>query len=81
MYIHIADTVDDNVRMILPPSVNGQASVVRTYTMSGFDDAAGMTYDGEHIHLVDISDDNIRMILPPSSGGQAPIVALIPSAD
>ena len=35
MYIHIADDADDNVRMILPPSGNGAAPVVYTYTVSG----------------------------------------------
>ena len=34
-HIHIADAVDDNVRMILPPTSGGQASIVRTYTVSG----------------------------------------------
>ena len=34
-HIHIADQTDDNVRMILPPSADGQASIVRTYTVSG----------------------------------------------
>ena len=33
MYIHIADRIDDNVRMILPPSSNGQAPIVFTYTV------------------------------------------------
>ena len=34
-HIHIADFTDDNVRMILPPSADGQASIVYTYTVSG----------------------------------------------
>ena len=35
-HIHIADDqTDDNVRMILPPSADGEASTVRTYTVSG----------------------------------------------
>ena len=35
MYIHISDNADDNVRMILPPSGDGVASTVYTYTVSG----------------------------------------------
>ena len=35
-HIHIADVTDDNVRMILPPSGDGQAPTVYTYTVSGF---------------------------------------------
>ena len=42
MYIHISDLNDDNVRMILPPSADGQASVVRTYTVSGLNALTGM---------------------------------------
>ena len=35
-HIHLADvTLDDNVRMILPPSANGAAPIVYTYTVSG----------------------------------------------
>ena len=34
-HIHLADPDDDNVRMILPPSANGQAPIVFTYTVSG----------------------------------------------
>ena len=73
MYIHIADNLDDNVRMILPPSSGGQAPIVYTYTVSGLGNPRGMSFDGTHIHLADPTDDNVRMILPPS-GGQAPIV-------
>ena len=32
-HIHIADVDDDNIRMILPPSADGQAPIVRTYTV------------------------------------------------
>ena len=74
MHIHIADFADDNVRMILPPSSDGQGSVVRTYTVSGLGNPTGMTFDGTHIHIADQTDDNVRMILPPTSGGQADIV-------
>ena len=35
MHIHIADFTDNNVRMILPPSVGGEAPIVYTYTVSG----------------------------------------------
>ena len=34
-HIHITDLADDNVRMILPPSSDGQAPIVYTYTVSG----------------------------------------------
>ena len=74
MHIHIADFTDDNVRMILPPSADGEVPIVYTYTVSGVDDATGMTFDGTHIHIADITDDNVRMILPPSANGQADIV-------
>ena len=74
MYIHIADIIDDNVRMILPPSADGQASAVYTYTVSGVNSSEGITFDGTHIHIADRADDNVRMILPPSADGQAPIV-------
>ena len=60
---------DDNVRMILPPSANGAASVVYTYTVSGLNTGRGMAFDGTHIHLADATDDNVRMILPPSADG------------
>ena len=33
-HIHISDDFDDNVRMILPPSSDGQAPVVYTYTLA-----------------------------------------------
>ena len=74
MHIHISDFDGDNVRMILPPSSGGQASIVYTYTVLGLNSPTGMTFDGTHIHLADTADDNVRMILPPSSGGQASIV-------
>ena len=74
MYIHIADFADDNVRMILPPTSNGQADTVWTYTVSGLGSPEGMAFDGTHIHIVDDTDNNVRMILPPSSDGQAPTV-------
>ena len=74
MYIHIADITDDNVRMILPPSSDGQAPTVYTYTVDGLGSPLSMTFDGTHIHIADQSDDNVRMILPPSSDGQAPTV-------
>ena len=71
MYIHIADFADDNVRMILPPTSNGQADTVWTYTISGLGSPEGMAFDGTHVHIVDDTDNNVRMILPPSSDGQA----------
>ena len=74
MHIHIADNTDANVRMILPPTSGGQASIVRTYTVSGVGTPTGMTFDGTHIHIADSADDNVRMVLPPTSGGQASIV-------
>ena len=74
MYIHIADFSDDNVRMILPPTSSGQASTVRTYTVSGLANPLGMAFDGTHIHLTNFTDDNVRMILPPSSDGAASVV-------
>ena len=74
MYIHIADFTDDNVRMILPPTADGQAPIVFTYTVSGLNNAIGMAFDRTYIHLADGVDDNVRMILPPSADGQAPIV-------
>ena len=73
-HIHIADITDDNVRMILPPTSGGQASIVRTYTVSGLNNPTGMAFDGTHIHIADSDDDNVRMILPPSAGGQASVV-------
>ena len=72
MYIHIANVT--NVQMILPPASDGEASIVRTYTVSGLGSARGMAFDGTHIHIADQIDDNVRMILPPSADGQAPIV-------
>ena len=45
-HIHIADNTDDNVQMILPPSANGQAPTVYTYTVSGATFPTGMTFDG-----------------------------------
>ena len=74
MHIHISDTLDDNVRMILPPTSGGQASIVRTYTVDGLGAPVGMAFDGTHIHIADEIDQNVRMILPPTSGGQASIV-------
>ena len=47
-HINILDTSDDaNVRMILPPSGDGQASTVYTYTVSGLSVGSGkaMTFD------------------------------------
>ena len=73
-YIHIIDNVSDNVRMILPPSGNGQAPVVFTYTVDGLGNSRGITFDGTHVHIADSADDNVRMILPPSGNGQAPVV-------
>ena len=52
-HIHIADFTDDNVRMILPPTSGGQASIVYTYTVSGLGSPTGMAFDGTHIHIVD----------------------------
>ena len=49
--------------MILPPSSDGAASVVYTYTVTGLGDATAMSFDGTHIHLADFTDDNVRMIL------------------
>ena len=76
MHIHIADFNDDNVRMILPPSSDGLANTVYTYTVSGITGALAMAFDGTHIHIADIADDNVRMILPPSSDGLADTVSL-----
>ena len=76
MYIHIAD-LDDNVRMILPPTADGQASIVYTYTVSGLGDPQSMAFDGTHIHISDDTDDNVRMILPPSANGEAALFILI----
>ena len=53
--------------MILPPSGNGQASIVYTYTVDGLGNPQGMAFDGTHIHIADSADDNVRMILPPSA--------------
>ena len=61
-HIHLADIGDDNVRMILPPSADGQAPIVYTYTVNGLDIPTGMAFDGTHIHLTDGADDNVRMI-------------------
>ena len=33
-HIHIVDNIDDNVRMILPPSADGQASIVYTIPLA-----------------------------------------------
>ena len=60
--------------MILPPSADGQAPIVFTYTVDGLGDPTGMAFDGTHLHISDRTDDNVRMILPPSADGQAPIV-------
>ena len=73
-HIHITDFTDDNIRMILPPSSGGAASVVYTYTVLGLDNPRGITFDGTYIHIADINDDNVRMIAPPSSSGQASTV-------
>ena len=73
-HIHIIDRIDDNVRMILPPTADGQAPTVYTYTVDGLGNPEGITFDGTHIHIVDRIDDNVRMILPPTSDGQAPTV-------
>ena len=63
-----------NVRMILPPSADGQASIVRTYTVSGLGAILeAWHFDGTYIHISRIvTDDNVRMILPPSSGWASP---------
>ena len=58
----------------MPPSADGQAPTVFTYTVSGVGSPEGITFDGTHIHLSDYTDNNVRMILPPSSDGQASIV-------
>ena len=34
-HIHLVRHADDNVRMILPPTSDGQAPIVYTYTVSG----------------------------------------------
>ena len=73
-HIHLGDVTDDNVRMILPPSADGEAPTVFTYTVDGVDSLEGMTFDGTYIHISDRIDDNVRMILPPSSNGQASTV-------
>ena len=68
---------DDNVRMILPPSSDGQAPIVFTYTVRWIKQMLHLEWRlmGHIIHLADnIDDDNVRMILPPSSDGQAPVV-------
>ena len=74
MHIHIVTANNQNIRMILPPAVDGQAAIVRTYTVSGLNNPRCITFDGTHIHIADNTDDNVRMILPPTVGGQAPIV-------
>ena len=74
MYIHISDFGNQNIRMVLPPTADGEAPVILTYTVSGLDSPEGMAFDGTHVHIADDTDDNIRMILPPTTGGQAPIV-------
>ena len=80
-HIHIGDEGTDNVRMILPPSSNGQASTVWTYTVSGVTTSQSMTFDGTHVHIGDADDDNVRMILPPTSVMVKPLLfALIPLA-
>ena len=46
--------VDDNVRMILPPSSMVAASIVYTYTVKRIKHVpTGMTFDGTHIHIAD----------------------------
>ena len=45
--------------MILPPSADGVAPIVYTYTVSGLGNPTGMTFDGTHIHIADITDDNV----------------------
>ena len=45
-HIHITDRIDDNVRMILPPSADGQAPTVWTYTVSGLNESRGIAFDG-----------------------------------
>ena len=74
MYIHLADDSDNNVRMILPPTADGEAPVVITYTVAGLNDPRAATFDGTYIHLGDFTDDNVRMILPPTADGIAPAV-------
>ena len=39
--------------MILPPSADGAAPIVYTYTVSGLSNPTGMTFDGTHIHIAD----------------------------
>ena len=73
-HIHIADSINDNVRMILPPTADGQVSAVHVYTVDGLNNVSGMTFDGTHIHICDSTDDNVRMILPPTADGEAPVV-------
>ena len=61
--------------MILPPSADGQAPIVYTYTVSGLDNPRGMTIRWDtYPHCGYFTGDNVRMILPPSSDGQASIV-------
>ena len=60
--------------MILPPSTDGQASTVYTYTVSGLGNPISIAFDGTHIHIGDNADSNVRMILPPSTDGQASTV-------
>ena len=74
MYIHISDITDQNVRMILPPSADGEAPTVFTYTVDGLSAPGGMAFDSTHIHIGDFSDNNVRMILPPSADDEAPTV-------
>ena len=73
-HIHIADSSDANVRMILPPASGGVAPVIRTYNVSGLGFPTAMAFDETHIHIADSTDVNIRMILPPTSGGLAATV-------
>ena len=69
-YIHLVDPSDGNVRMILPPTSGGAASIIRAYTVAELNSPIGMAFDGTHIHIVDVTNDNIRMFLPPSADGE-----------
>ena len=73
-HIHIANSSDANIRMILPPTSGGVAPIIRTYNVGGLGFPTAMSFDGTHVHLADATDNNVRMILPPASNGRAPTV-------
>ena len=72
MPLHLFDNTDNNFRVIASDTGNGQAATaIRTYTVSGVDNATAMAFDGTNLHVFDDTDNSIHVFAHDTADGQA----------